>query len=45
MGTLHFKSKAGYHKWLSFGHMHGLFRVPGNQRIVIKGRAVKVKHY
>ena len=42
--TLHFKSKVGYHKWLAYGHMRGLFKVPGNKRIVIKGRLLKVKH-
>jgi hypothetical protein len=42
--TLHFKSKTGYHKWLAFGHMHGAFKVKGNQKIFIRGRPVIVKH-
>ena len=42
---LHFKSKAGYKKWLAFGHMHGAFKkAPGHQRIMIRGRVHKVKH-
>ena len=43
--TLHFKSKAGYRRWLAFGHIHGQFkRTPGNKKIVIRGKAHKVKH-
>jgi hypothetical protein len=43
--TLHFKSKAGYGKWLAFGHMHGAFaRVPGDARTFIAGKPHKVKH-
>lgn len=45
MGTLHFKSKQGYKKWLAYGHIHGDFkRVVGSQKIVIAGHAHKVKH-
>lgn len=42
--TLHFKSKAGYDRWLAYGHMHKLFDVPGNQNIMIRGKPIKVKH-
>jgi len=43
-GIKHFKSTAGYHRWLAFGHMHGDFKVPGVQKIFIRGREHKVKH-
>lgn len=45
MGTLHFKSKAGYKKYLAYGHIHKVFETtPGNQKIVIRGKPHKVKH-
>ena len=40
--TLHFKSKAGYKKWLAHGHIHGLFH--GKKRIKIRGKTHRVKH-
>jgi hypothetical protein len=43
-GVKHFKSKAGYHKWLAYGHMHGDFKVPGVQKVYIRGRLHKVLH-
>ena len=43
-GTKHFKSKASYQKWLAYGHMHGDFKVPGVQKVYIKGKLHKVKH-
>jgi hypothetical protein len=43
-GTKHFKSKAGYHKWLAAGHIHGYFKVPGVQRVYIGGKLHKIKH-
>ena len=44
MVTRNFKSVKGYHKWLAYGHIHGVFRKRGNQRIKIRGRRHKVKH-
>ena len=44
MPTRNFRSKAGYHRWLAWGHMHGAFKVPGDQKIKIRGRLIKVKH-
>jgi len=44
MGTRHFKSRAGYHRWLAWGHMHGAFRVRGVQEVYINGRKIKVEH-
>jgi hypothetical protein len=45
LGTLHFKSKTGYRKWLAAGHIHGYFaKTPGHQKIVIRGKPHKVKH-
>ena len=45
MGTLNFKNKAGYHKWLAYGHMHGDFaKAPGNMIIKIAGQWHKVVH-
>lgn len=43
-GTKHFKSKAGYMKWLAHGHIHEDFKVPGNQKVFIRGKLHKVKH-
>lgn len=43
-GTMHFKSTAGYHKWLAYGHMHGKFKVAGVKRVIIRGRVHNVKH-
>lgn len=40
-----FKSKAGYKRWLAYGHIHKVFaRTPGNQMIKIKGKKHKVRH-
>lgn len=38
----HFKSKAGYRKWLAYGHIHHVFH--GRQKVYIGGRLHKVKH-
>jgi len=43
-GVKHFKSRAGYQKWLAYGHIHGHFKVPGVQRVYIRGKLHKVKH-
>lgn len=43
-GVKHFSSRAGYHKWLAYGHMRGLFKVKGNQKVFIRGKLIKVKH-
>lgn len=43
-GVKHFNSKTGYHKWLAWGHMHGAFKVKGNQKVFIRGKPIKVKH-
>jgi hypothetical protein len=43
-GTKHFKSKLAYMKWISYGHMHKKFVVPGVQKIVIAGKPHAVKH-
>jgi len=43
--AINFKSKAAYKRWLAFGHASGDFkRVPGNQKIKIKGKKHKVSH-
>ncbi len=43
--TLHFKNKAGYNRYLAYGHIHKVFEnTPGNQRIKIGGKTHKVKH-
>ena len=42
--VLHFKSMAGYKKWLAYGHLRGKFKVPGHQEIYIRGKKRKVKH-
>ncbi|MDQ1307661.1 MAG: hypothetical protein QG671_3494 [Actinomycetota bacterium] len=40
-----FSTKAGYQKWLAFGHMHGDFAAsPGNTPVKIDGKAHKVAH-
>lgn len=45
MGTRHFKSKAGYKKWIAYGQIHGIFaKTPGHQKIFIRGKPHKVKH-
>lgn len=44
-GTICFKNRKNYREWLAFGHMHGTFKaVPGNQRVFVAGKKVKVKH-
>lgn len=44
-GKLHFKTKAGYQKWLSYGHIHGDFaNVKGNKEIYIAGKKHNVDH-
>jgi hypothetical protein len=40
--TVHFSSKAGYQKWLAYGHIHKRFH--GCMKIVIGGHTHKVKH-
>jgi len=40
--TIKFKSTAGYHKWLAFGHMHNVMH--GKKRVKIAGKAHKVSH-
>jgi len=43
--TLNFKTKAGYRKWLAFGHIHKVFKkTPGHQKITIRGKPHKVFH-
>jgi len=43
--ALNFKSQKSYKKWLAFGHASGDFkRVPGNQKIKIRGKKHKVQH-
>ena len=37
-----FKNKAGYEKWLAYGHMHGVFH--GKQQVKIGGKKHKVDH-
>lgn len=44
-GSLNFKSKGAYKKWLAYGHIHGNFEsTPGNQKVSIKGKSHKVRH-
>lgn len=44
-GTKNFKSKAGYKKWLAYGHATGVFKsTPGNQKVKLNGHKHKVKH-
>lgn len=40
--VLHFKSKAGYKKYLAYGHIRNLFH--GRKRIYIRGKFHKVIH-
>lgn len=42
--AINFKSKAGYKKWLAYGHMHIPDFGKGKQKIKIAGKAHKVKH-
>ena len=45
MGTMNFKSKKAYLAWIRYGHAKGVFaKVPGNQKIRIKGKYHKVDH-
>jgi hypothetical protein len=41
--TVNFKSKAGYDRWLAYGHMHNVFNGPG-ETIHIRGKLHRVKH-
>lgn len=44
-GSLNFKSKGAYNKWLAYGHASGEFeKTPGHQKVSIKGTKKKVKH-
>jgi hypothetical protein len=40
--TVNFKSKAGYERWLAYGHMHSLFH--GVENVTIRGKKHVVKH-
>ena len=44
MGTMNFKSKGAYKKWLAYGHMSGEFeRTPkARQKCVVDGKQVKI---
>jgi hypothetical protein len=43
--TMHFATKEGYHKWLSFGHIHGAFKkAAGVTDVFVGGKHHKVKH-
>lgn len=45
MPTRNFKSIAAYKRWAAFGNIHGDFkRVPGNQKVTIRGKPYHVKH-
>jgi len=45
MGTMNFKSKAAYIRWVKYGQATGVFaKVPGHQKIRIKGKYHKVDH-
>ena len=40
-----FRSKAAYHRWLAFGHIHEVFKkTPGHQKVKIRGKVHKVNH-
>lgn len=42
---LDFKTRAGYQKWLAYGHIHGDFeRVKGNTIVSIGGKRVYPEH-
>lgn len=41
---MNFKSKAGYKKWLAYGHMHVKDFGKTPQKITIAGKSHKVKH-
>jgi hypothetical protein len=44
-GTLHFKNKEAYNKWLAHGHIHKEFaKVKGYKKIIIAGKPHKVEH-
>lgn len=43
-GVKHFKSVASYHRWLAFGHRTGVFKVPGNQKVYVRGVLRRVVH-
>jgi len=44
MATRNFKSKAGYKRWLAYGHIHvkGFGKTP--EKIKIRGKSHKVSH-
>ena len=45
MATKEFKTKAGYQKWLAYGHIHKVFeKTPGHQKIMIHGKTHPVIH-
>ena len=44
-GTMNFKSKGAYQKWLAYGHASGEFaKTPGNQKVSIDNEPHKVQH-
>jgi len=43
MPTEHFRSKEAYRKFNAYRHIHGI-PAPNLDRVVIKGKAHKVKH-
>jgi len=42
--TVHFKSKAGYKRWVAYGHIHNKFKGGAGERVVIAGRPHRVRH-
>lgn len=45
---MNFRSKAGYRRWLAYGHSKRqgniMGRTPGNTPVKIRGHAIKVHH-
>lgn len=44
MATLNFKSKNAYKKWVSYGHIHHVFKRCPTTRVTIRGHKHKVTH-
>ena len=45
-GTLHFKSKAAYKKWLAYNYIHNRRKMgrPPHKVVYIRGKKHRVKH-
>lgn len=42
--SYHFTDSGAYHRWLAYGHIHGVMSGKGRKKIFIHGKEHKVMH-